>query len=95
MRVSTNVLLKRGTGFVPLLFLGVWLLAVLLAGLDMTLVWIDQLHGGGDPGVVYIAMSQRLGLLAFMGGLPPLLAWGLWRIATRLARHARSPGIAA
>ena len=86
MRAIASILMSRGAGFVPLLFLGVWLLAVLVAGLDMAIVWIGQLQGAGEPGDVYVAMSERLGLLALFGASPPLLAWAIWRATARLAR---------
>jgi hypothetical protein len=69
-----------------LLVLGIWLLAVLAAGIDMVVVWVGQLHGEGQPGDVYMPMSERVGLLVLMAALPPMLAWTLWRISARLAR---------
>ena len=83
--------MQRAARMLVAAILGAWALAVLVAGVDMLAVWISQLHGAGEPGDVYVAIWQRLAMLAIAGAVPPCLVWMMWRIGTRLAgaAHAR------
>ena len=85
---NPGLLVSRQMVLACKLILGVWLVAVIVAGIDMTTVWTDQLQGAGQPGDAYIAIWQRFGLLVLVGLVPPLLAWSIWRISTRIASMA-------